>query len=228
MRTTEHSSAQVAVVDAMMATQCRVIQRNPVFAEARATNSFNADVETILEKDSRDRCFEGSSYALLYLYQNHKDLFQRFILFGGVKPPFSSFSWREHYYFLVQDKKGVWYAGSPANYHLGVPHYKEDDELYKEYLQLLSKDIMMTVLSSPHLEDIIRDVQSSFAGRWPSAEFLQRRIAKRYKDPSLRRRSRTGIFQWRVQVAYAPYIKHPSGRRGKPRYDYSKEIVEWG
>ena len=129
----------------------------------------NNRLETLLAHTSQSQCFRASIFSLDILVRKYPDLFKRFIILtSSNKDQDQKFKqdplWDFHSYFLVEDKKGRWFASSPAN------HRDEDSPL-------------LTVLSGT-LNNVLNQIKESDNPLlWPNAEDFQNLVNTHYQNP---------------------------------------------
>jgi hypothetical protein len=111
-----------AVADAMMIATC-VLTKDWLDDIRMDVIDDETSVVELLKRQvieaTNGRCFVGSAIALAYLKQEQESLFDKMcmlIAYSDSENKFRDDGWSFHAYFLVQDKDGVWFAGSPANY----------------------------------------------------------------------------------------------------------------
>lgn len=79
---------------------------------------------------------------------------------------FNNPNWSSHFYFLVRDLYGVWFAGSPANYWADIPD-----------------NPMTRIVVAASLKEMIGKIEDLDGGRCPNPGFMQRELAKKYQPP---------------------------------------------
>ena len=129
--------------------------------------SDNPTPEQLLEVLTKFRCGYASSMTLLALWREHSDLFDVMtILYSASveEKPESQFQdhgehgqYIDHELFLVCDKNGVWYAGSPSN-------YIEDSKL---------PNPITNVYQSSDLNELLDQITKAEGGLWPSKKFIE-------------------------------------------------------
>lgn len=158
--------AAYAVADAMMVAQAELL-----LEPLSSWHDFYDEEELGIFVDLRTdgHCRKSSYYAIDYIIENHKSLFRSASILEAYREVkvLKRSDWPFHTYFLLQDAKNTWYAGSPANYIVKEP----------ENNQRLTR-----VISSPDLVEVISRIEDVEGGLWPSVDLITRTIDKsKYK-----------------------------------------------
>lgn len=165
-----YNPASFAVADAMMVAQIKMAEEKlPNFPQLTA-NAYTADQrenirEAILVNATRNECCYATSLVITFLHNKYSDLFSGIILLQAVDAAGTLFDGRgEHHNFLLKDKTGVWYSGSPANHTTSDPNSR---------------------LTSLHVEDdldeLLYAIKKRDGGLWPTEE----KITEALTNPTL-------------------------------------------
>jgi hypothetical protein len=157
-------TAAEAVGDAMMAAQAQLMSEVTANPEKYFKPGIDPQrrTETILQVLSSGMCEAASIYSLYFLSQKYPEEFESLGIIktfsdkngtdGKLKQAFDEY----HAYFIAKDKKGVWYAGSPANY--------DSDQ---------TDSALTRVFKSPYPEEIIKRIIEHDGGIWPTGDFIE-------------------------------------------------------
>jgi hypothetical protein len=149
--------AHYAVADAMMVAHANLLSKeidNP-------PNFTGVVFEGIIERKTNGKCRDACISVIKHLANNHSTLFKGMVILealGGIKDLINK-RWNHHDNFLVLDKKGFWYAGSPANFR---PQYTDDED--QRFTRLIISRKLQEVLDRIEYED---------EGLWPTAKFIK-------------------------------------------------------
>lgn len=104
-----------------------------------------------LREATKSECGTASVAAIYFMHEKYAGHFNRMMIVKGIGT-----KWDQHYYFLVRDIDGVWYAGSPANYD-----------------PTSNRNRLTAIISSNELTEVIEGIRSSEGGQWPSAQSIE-------------------------------------------------------
>lgn len=168
------SRSEKAVRKAMALTMSRFVGRN---TEKRLPG---LTTEEIYKRSLHGMCGFASALTLAELSKKYPLRFRQFIFLrsmGDDRYPFKPApinNDKYHAYFLVQDWKGTWFAGSPANY------------------QRLRYDPFDLIISRS-LDEVMQKITEKNGGLWPEAS-----VIRQQKKNHFRTRVRA-LFIYQVQ-----------------------------
>jgi hypothetical protein len=173
-----------AVADAMMVAQAEMmsaVTANPDKYLKEGTDASD-QMEELVRAASWGMCEAASVYSLYYLAQKYPQQFVGMAILttydnyrspkGRLKDRLNEY----HTYFIVRDKKGAWYAASPANH---TPNPESSS--------------LTRVIKSTDPQEVVNKIEEVDGGEWPSGDFLSSVFQNgEYKPPSLGIDSQSG------------------------------------
>lgn len=120
------------------------------------------DLNWILRLQTNQKCDISSHSVLRYL--DHPDRRDMFTGMGLINAETGLYHFTAHQAFLVKDRKGRWFAGSPANFRQG------------------QEPSRLTTLYEGSLHEVMTQLKKTEGGDWPSEEFIK----EQFRDNQLR------------------------------------------
>jgi hypothetical protein len=127
------------------------------------------DSRELLKFSSQSYCSYMSTDVLYYATKHYGQLFQKSLLVateeinddswmvvGQKRPQF------RHYYFMLQDNAGVWYAGSPANHGIN----KSD------------KNYPTTIITGQNLQEVLKRMEERDSAKFPTVNQIEQEMEK--------------------------------------------------
>jgi len=145
---------------------------NAVISLTKMKKFSGREVETVQELTEK-KCLHGCLAAIYHLMKENEKDFDTMILLSSfrvehlLETHFKRADWYWHRYFLVQDRLGVWYAGSPANYSEGGKY-----------------NPLKTIFFSEDLSSILDQIKLREGGLWPDRKEIVKVATGRLAMPS--------------------------------------------
>ncbi|MFW5704119.1 MAG: hypothetical protein ACOCXQ_04725 [Patescibacteria group bacterium] len=130
---------------------------------------------TLTAPESAEKAFDMLSYqltedicnfnclaALCYLEKHHKSLFPKMALLKGHDKKGKEFrkSWPFHFYDILQDKDGTYYAFSPSN-------KRPKGNISYSGIEFENINPLTTYISGNNMTKIIEQIERADGGTWP-------------------------------------------------------------
>lgn len=166
-----------AVADAMMVAQAEMV--SPVIINPEKYLAKGADntgqMEKLVADASSGMCEAASVYSLYFLAQRYPQEFDYMAIlktwdnYRRPKGKLKNGLGKWHTYFIVKDKKGIWYAASPANH---TPNRKSSS--------------LTRIYKSIEPQQIVNKIEKVDGGEWPTGDFIRQSLESgKYTSPSL-------------------------------------------
>lgn len=174
---TSELSPDAVIQSAISATERFLMEdalKNPRSFAGADGPAYQSRYDTLLTINSRDHCVTASAFAVNYLQKNSPDFPVLALLNGhsegthSQSPFLFNKNLLNHTYALTQDTHGIWRAFSPAN------HQRNDNSP------------MRRVFEDQHVQNILKAIEVTDGGSWPSAEYMIKTLQEKYQPPQNR------------------------------------------
>lgn len=196
----QDNKSKESIIFGMNSIKARVYEM--VHEEANWTDGYLKDLAESQRMDQLTalRCKSNSAYVLDTVSRYYPDRFDTMFILSGVKTDGFKDAPRnsEHSYFVIKDKKGKYFAGSPANTQDG------DTQNFS------------TLLESDNLPDILAQISERSGGFWPTADQVQEGLLKTPPEVKIEGSTNAPKIEF-TTIAYS-YPDYSSTREG---YDFS-------
>lgn len=162
-----------AIADAMMRAYWRQLKGEISYRMVDPEKpELSQGMDEFLKSATRSECLNASVDTICALAKKHPDLFTTLTIISTEAVPKTSWLSKVgqgfHAYFLAQDRKGVWYAASPAN------HGANNEKAYA-----------LTLIKDNDLSSVLRKIEKRDGLLFPDEEKIKEGLNSHSRFPTV-------------------------------------------